>query len=158
MVAVNHSQRPTDLFYYGFSKRLLCRGRSSRFVSSYVLCYHPALKNRNDIIDLFVIQRSPLGNEVPFFQTTATAGCSCMLRHKNRVSPHRRLFSVVLRSFWRNAVKQKLLCVLQDPRKCFFLKITLLIDTETKAGTEPRFLHCQKQIIEIAHSTLQYAI
>ena len=59
-----------------------------------------------------------------------------MLCNKDGMAAHRCLLTIVFRPFWRNAVKQKLFCMLKDNRKCFLLKIALFVDTQTKSGAK----------------------
>lgn len=68
-------------------------------VAGRVLIPQPTLQNGDDIIDMFLLQWNAFSNRMPLFQATTTTSCSGVLSHKNGMSSHRRLFSVVLRSF-----------------------------------------------------------
>ena len=96
----------------------------------------PALKDFDYIGFLVLSKRAALRHPVPFFQTAAAAAGCRMLRHKNRVSPERGLFAVIVRQRRRQAFCDKVSGMNDNRRQAFGMQINNIFALEVEFAAE----------------------
>ena len=69
--------------------------------------FNAAVDDLHDIVLLRLAQRAAVGNGMPFFQATATAGSGRVLGDKHRVTAHRRLLAIIDRRSGRQPLANK---------------------------------------------------
>ena len=128
-----------------------CRGGRSLFPPqlSGHLTFDPRHQDADDIRLLRLRQRTPRRNAVPFAQAAPAAAPRGVLRHENRVAPHRGLASVVRRKGRGQAPMHEIRSMAPDRRKALLRHIRPLRRPQSEAAPELRAGKPRKQRLQI---------
>ena len=102
---------------------------------------------------IFLGQRDPLGDAVPFVQTAAAAARTGMLGSEHRMSAHRRLFSVIGDDRGRKTPADKVLRMPPDGVHPLFADIAAVLFGQMESGAELRPPELFQSLINRLHDS-----